>query len=217
MTSRFLALAAILLAACGSGDRTEQADSTAVAPDDEELDTAVVVELPPMPAHPAREDGRMAVAAVGALELSQSWPARAGRCADPSMVLLVAEEPGSGISVMLELPAGPDFTGEYPVRLADSTGTITAPASALGIQLFQANTADAYQASEGVVEVEELTERHVGGRFAVTFRHLTNNRLARVAGSFHRVNVDALPLDWCERAAAARDSLAAAPDTSGGP
>ena len=64
--------------------------------------------------------------------------------------------------------------------------------------------------------MDELTEQRVGGRFAATFRHLTNNRLARVAGSFHRVNVEALPLDWCERAAAARDSLAAVTDTSGG-
>jgi len=71
MTSRFLALAAILLAACGSGDSAEQADSTAVALDDEGLDTGVVVELPPMPDHPAREDGRLAVTAVRALELSR--------------------------------------------------------------------------------------------------------------------------------------------------
>jgi hypothetical protein len=215
MTRRFVALAAILLfTACGSGDRPEQADSTSIDADAAMADTAAVEELPPMPEPPDQEAGRLVVRAVGALELSRSWPARAGRCAHPSMVLLIAEEPGSGVSVMLELPPGGGFTGDYPVQLADSGGTVPAPASQLGIQLFEGNTAEAYQASAGLVTVDELTDQRMSGHLAVTFRHLTSNRLAQVAGRFHRVDVEALPLDWCAQAAAARDSLAAAADTA---
>jgi hypothetical protein len=213
MTRRFLGLAAFLLAACGSGERAEQADSAAVDLDDYPVDTAVV-EPPTMPAHPDREAGRLAVRAAGSLELSRSWPARAGRCAQPSMLLMVAEEPGSGVSVMLELPTAGGLTGEYPVHLADSSGAIPAPASQVGIQTFASNTADAYQASAGSVEVEELTERRVSGRMAVTVRHLSSNQLAQVAGTFHRVSVEALPLDWCAQAQAARDSLAPPADTT---
>ncbi len=216
MTRRFPSLAAIFLLACGTGDRAPQADSTAVAFDEDVVDTTPVPALPPMPDHPDQEAGRLAVTAVGSLELSQSWPARAGRCANPRMVLVVADEPGSGASIVLELPAEGDLTGEYPVRLADSTGTVTAPASQLGVQIFAAGTADAYQGSAGAVDVDELTDERLSGRFAVTLRHLTSNRLAQMAGTFHRVNVEALPMDWCAQAAAARDSLAAAADTSGG-
>lgn len=215
MTRRFVALAAILLfPACGSGDRPEQADSAAVDADAAMADTAAVEELPPMPEPPAQESGRLAVTAVGALELSRSWPARAGRCANPSMVLLIADEPGSGVSVMLELPSSGSLTGEYPVHFADSAGTVPAPASQLGIQLFEGNTADAYQASAGLVTVDELSDQRLSGHLAVTFRHITSNRLSQVAGRFHRVNVEALPLDWCAQAAAARDSLAAPVDTA---
>jgi hypothetical protein len=216
MTRRLPSLAAILLLACGAGDRAPEADSSAVAFDEDAADTASVPVLPPMPDHPDQESGRLAVTAVGSLELSRSWPARAGRCANPRMVLVVADEPGSGASIMLELPADGDLTGEYPVRFADSTGTVTAPASQLGVQIFGAGTADAYQGSAGAVDVDELTDERLSGRFAVTLRHLTSNRLAQVAGTFHRVNVEALPIDWCAQAAASRDSLAAAADTSGG-
>jgi len=222
MIRRFPSVAAIVLLACGTGDRDPQADSTAVA-FDEDVDTASVPVLPPMPGHPDPEAGRLAVTAVGSLELSRSWPARAGRCADPRMVLVVADEPGSGASIMLELPAEGDLTGEYPVRLADSSGTVPAPASQVGVQIFGAGTADAYQGSAGAVEVNELTDQRLSGRLAVTLRHLTSNRLAQMTGTFLRVNVEALPIDWCAQAAASRDSLAAgrdtaaaAPDSAGG-
>lgn len=216
MTRRFLALATLLLAACGSGEQAAQADSTAIGLDEDAVDTAAVAELPPMPAYPEREDGRLAIAAVGALELSRSWPGRAGRCAQPPMVLLIAEEPGSGASVMLELPPTGTFAGEYPVQFADSTGKVPAPASQLGIQFFGENVANAFQAATGAVEVRELTDTQLSGRFAVTVRHLSTNRLAQVAGTFDRVPVEALPLDWCAQAAAGRDSLAAVRDTARG-
>jgi hypothetical protein len=75
------------------------------------------------------------------------------------------------------------------------------------------NAADAYQAADGEVEVRELTDRRVTGRFTVTMRHVINDQIARVAGTFQQVAVEPLPPDWCERAAAAQDSLAVVDST----
>jgi hypothetical protein len=210
------ALAAMLLLACGTAERTPQADSTAVASDEDSLDAAVAAELPPMPAYPPAEAGKLVVTMAGAMDLARAWPAKAGRCSQPSMVLLIAEEPGGGASILLELPASGDLTGEYPVRLVDSTGVVQAPASQVGLQFYGTRTADAYQASTGVVEVSDLTDRRLSGRLAVTVRHLATNQLVQVTGAFQRVDIEALPLDWCAQAAASRDSLAATRDTVGG-
>ena len=91
-----------------------------------------------------------------------------------------------------------------------------APASQLGFQFFEGNTADAYQGSAGVVEVRELTDRRLSGRFQVTMRHVVSNRAAQVAGTFQHVELEPLPPDWCDRAAAAQDSLAMADSAAGG-
>jgi hypothetical protein len=219
MIRRPTLLLVLLSLACGdrtpNPDAAVQAalDSLALDSLDEEADAEPV--LPPMPDHPAGRAGQLTVRAVGAFELDRGWPARAGRCVRPAMVLVLAEEPGSGASVLLQLPAAGDLTGFYPVKLADSTGMPAPPASQLGFQFFEANTADAYQAAEGEVEVGELTDRRVSGRFAVTVRHVVTNRTARVAGTFHEVDVEPLPPDWCARAAAAQDSLAMADSTAG--
>lgn len=217
--TRSLTIAALLITlACA--DRTPPPDVAEQAVNLDSLEDAIEAEpdLPPMPDYPRSETGQLTARAVGAFELDHSWPARAGRCARPPMVLVIAEETGSGGSVLLQLPSSGDLTGVYPVKLADSTGMPVAPASQLGFQFFDANTADAYQAAEGDVEVRELTDRRVSGRFAVTLRHLVNNRTALVAGAFHQLKVEALPPDWCEQAAAAQDSLAAAAaaDSAGG-
>ena len=219
MTRRFLLLATLLTFACTSGEQTDDADSTNTAVNEDSIEAAIAAEaeLPPMPDYPGSEAGKLAVTAVGAFELSHSWPARAGRCARPAMVMIIAEEPGSGATVLLDLPPSGDVTGPYPIKLVDSAGVLAPPASQMGFQFFEATSADAYQGSTGGVDVRELTDRRVSGRFAVTLRHIGNNRRAQVAGTFERVDVEALPIDWCERAAAARDSLVPVPDSSGGP
>lgn len=207
----------LTLAVLACGGRTpppETANQEAAA--DSTEDPSAEAELPPMPSVPAGREGQLAVRAVGAFDLDRVWPARAGRCARPAMVLVLAEEPGSGISVLLQLPGEGDLTGEYPVKLADSAGVPSGPASQLGVQFFEAGSAQAYQAAEGAVDVRDLTERRITGRFTVTVRHLATNARARVAGSFQQVDVEALPPDWCDRAAAAQDSLAKA-DSAGGP
>ena len=215
MIRRRVFLLILLSAACA--DRTPPPDAAdqAVAGDSLEEESVAEAELPPMPDHPGGRAGQLTARAVGAFELDRGWPARAGRCARPPMVLILAEEPGSGASVLLQVPTSGDLTGSYPVKLADSAGVPAPPAAQLGFQFFEANTAEAYQAAEGEVEVRELTDRRVSGRFAVTVRHVVSDKTARVAGTFQQVDVEALPPDWCERAAAAQDSLAMADSSAG--
>jgi len=224
MIRRLFVLSSLACIACGPGQQAGETDSTTVsaaaraAVNEDSIEAAAAADtvLPPMPDYPRRETGKVTVIAVGAFELTHSWNARAGRCARPSMVLLIAEEPGSGASVLLDLPASEDVTGTYPVKLADSVGVLEPPAAQVGFQFFDVNKADAYQGSAGDVEVRELTDRRLSGRFAVTLRHIANNRRAQVAGTFEHVDIEPLPIDWCERAAAARDSLAMAGDSAPG-
>jgi hypothetical protein len=191
-------------------DRVSDADS--MSDESAEFATADTV-LPPMPDVPDRQAGHVVAVGVGGVEFSQAWPARAGRCARPPMVLVIAEEPGqSGVSVLLELPAAGDLTIDYPVSFADSTGMPQAPAAMLGFQFFDQQRGDAYQAAEGVVTLRELSDRRASGQFQVTVRHIATNQRARVAGVFHQVDVDALEPAYCERMQAAQDSLAARPN-----
>ena len=207
----------LALFALACGDRPPPPDAAEQATTVDSADMAAPdTALPAMPGHPAGRAGQLTARAVGAFELDRGWPARAGRCARPPMVLLLAEEPGSGASVLLQLPTSGELTGVYPVKLADSVGVPVAPASQLGFQFFEGNTAEAYQGAEGAVEIRELTDRRVSGRFAVTVRHVLNNLTARVAGTFQQVDVEPLPPDWCEQAAAAQDSLVAADSAGGG-
>jgi hypothetical protein len=147
--------------------------------------------------------------AVGALDLNVTWPAWAGRCDRPPMIVVIADDARGGASVLLHLPPGDSLTGSYPISVADSAAPPVPPAAQLGFQFFQTATADAYQSADGIVEISRVSPSRVSGRFAVTIRHLGDQDRARVAGVFAEVPVRALPPDWCERAAAARDSVAA--------
>ena len=134
----------LLLVTVACGDRTPPPDETAQAADLDSLEDAIEAEpaLPPMPDYPRADAGQLRARAVGAFELDRGWPARAGRCANPAMVLVIAEEPGSGASVLLQLPSG-GLTGLYPVKLADSAGMPLPPASQVGVQFFEASAAQA--------------------------------------------------------------------------
>lgn len=214
MTRCSMLLPVLFALACG--DRTPPPETAQQTAPDSLDEVPVEEEVPPMPDYPDNASGRLTIRAVGALELEHGWSARAGRCVRPALVLVLAEEPGSGASVLLHLPTSGELIGTYPVGLADSTGIPAAPASQLGFQFFEANTADAYQGSAGAVEVRELTDRRVSGRFQVTMRHVVSNRTAQVAGTFQHVDLEPLPPDWCDRAAAAQDSLSLADSTAGG-
>jgi hypothetical protein len=212
----WLAVALVWGCAGGGRDAGTPADSASGADSmgDEGAEFATEdTVLPPMPDVPGRQGGHVVAVGVGGVEFSETWPARAGRCARPPMVLLIAEEPGqSGISVLLELPASGDLTVDYPVSFADSTGMPQPPAAMIGLQFFDQQRGDAYQAAEGVVTLRELTDRRASGQFQVTVRHIATNQRARVAGTFHQVDVDALEPGYCERMQAAQDSLAARPN-----
>jgi hypothetical protein len=201
----------VLLCACGGGgDAATPADSTGA---DSLGDPAAIIAapdtaLPPMPGIPDRRSGHLVAVGVGAHEFSEAWPARAGRCARPPLIIVLPRELGNtGGTVLLELAAG-EPTVDYPVAFADSTGMPEPPAAMLGFQFFTDQRGDAYQAVDGVVTVYRLDERTVSGRFQVTVRHINTNARARVAGVFHELEVEPLPPDYCEQAQAAQDSLA---------
>ena len=205
MNRRFW-LVPVLACACAGGARDAGTPADSVT--DAEFAEADTV-LPPMPAVPDRQAWHVVSVGVGGVEFSEAWPARAGRCARPPMVLIIAEEPGrSGVSVLLALPATGDLMVDYPVSFADSAGMPDPPAAMLGFQFFDEQRGDAYQAADGVVTLRELTDRRVSGRYAVTVRHIATNQRARVAGVFHQLEVEALVPAYCERLQAAQDSLA---------
>lgn len=202
-----LLLGGSLAVACGGGGEevAETADTLDFDPEDTVLTVQDTV-LPPMPDYPGQRGGYLVAHAVGATDFELAWPARAGRCSEPAMLLVIAELERSGASVLLELPDG-DALVEYPVKLATDSGAPEPPAAQLGFQFFE-DVPSAYQAAEGTVEVYGIASG-VSGRFAITIRHIVNQELARVAGVFHNVDIEDLPPDWCDRARAARDSLAA--------
>jgi hypothetical protein len=207
MRPRFL-LAAVLAGACTGGARDAGTPADSVTDEDADFAAADTV-LPPMPDVPDRQGGHVVAVGVGGVEFREVWPARAGRCAQPPMVLIIAEAPGrSGVSVLLELPPARDLTGDYPVSFADTTGMPDPPAAMLGFQFFDQQRGDAYQAADGAVTLRELTDRRASGQFQVTVRHIVTNQRARVAGIFHQLEVEALVPEYCERLQAAQDSLA---------
>jgi len=196
-----------LLAACGRPRAKDAAQSKSMVDQGDTVAAAADITLPAMPSLPARRRGYFTATAVGALTFEKAWPARAGRCARPAMILVLGEEEGSGGSILLQLPASGRMTGSYTVKLADSAGMPEAPAAQLGFQVFDKRGAAAYQAAEGTVEITSLDDRRVSGDFRVTVRHIVTNRQARIAGAFQAVDVEALTPAWCERAQAAQDSL----------
>jgi hypothetical protein len=200
----------VLLTAC-AGEKAPPPEAATQVPDEDSLETAQAADtvLPAMPPYPDRSGGRVTARAVGALSADYDWPGRALRCGGAApIVFIVGEQPGSGGSVLLRLPPAGAVIGTYPVKFADTAGAPQPPAAQLGFQFFEGNSADAYQAADGSVEVGALDDRHVSGNFAVTVRHIATDRRARIAGVFHDIAFSAPPPGWCDRAAAAQDSLA---------
>lgn len=203
--NRMALVLVMLLAACGRRGAKE-----AAATGGDQGDTVTVAAdttLPAMPSLPARRKGYFTATAVGAVTFEKAWPARAGRCARPAMILVLGEEEGSGGSILLQLPTSRPLTGTYAVKVADSTGMPEAPAAQLGFQFFDKQGGSAYQAAEGAVEITSLDDRRVSGDFRVTVRHIVTDRRARIAGAFQAVDVEPLTPAWCESAQAAQDSL----------
>jgi len=202
----------LLLAAC-STQEAPPAENAEVAPGqpEEAVVAARDTVLPPMPDYPARHKGRLAVTSVGALDTALVWPAHAGRCEDPSLIVVIAEEePGvGGASLLLRVPPHDTLGGTYPVIAADSTDFPEPPAARLGIQFLLIRQADTYQAVDGAVDVTAFDRSDLSGRFAVTLRHIGDEHLSRAAGVFDHVTVKTLSPDWCGRVVTDDDSLPA--------
>jgi hypothetical protein len=204
-------LLVLLLAACSRAEAPPVEKGEGAAAGDSETAVIAVTDtgLPEMPEYPGQRRGHLVAHGVGALDINAAWAAWAGRCERPPMIVVIAEEPSNGASVLLRLPPGDSLAGDYPISDGDSAAPPPARTSQVGFQFFQASMADTYQSVDGTVELSRVSPARVSGRLAVTLRHVGDEHLARVAGVFDEVAVRALSPDWCARAAAAHDSLAA--------
>jgi hypothetical protein len=156
-----------------------------------------------MPPYPDAARGRMSVlSAQQRVEdsIRHEWPAQAGLCAAPPMLLVKSEEMGSGgTMVLLALPE--NRVGTYPVTVVER-GLPTPPAAQIGVQVFRPTGSLAYQAMDGSVDLYSYGKT-VSGRFAVTLREISRNERIRYAGAFKEVPVVELEAALCAPAEAA--------------
>jgi hypothetical protein len=189
-----------VLGACGGGAPAEEAETPEPVPVDEELPgqepaATVPIESIPEPEYPdERRNFLVATSAGGNRDLSGAWEARAAICDDPAVLQILAEQPGFGALLLFQLPQA-DRVGTYPIAFAES-GAPEPPAAQVGVQLFQAGSAFAYQAADGQIEVTGMGER-VSGRFRVTLREITSEEHLRYVGVFDNVVVAPLPEAQC--------------------
>ncbi len=163
--------------------------------------------MPDMPSYPEPARGKLAVHSAGpagSIEIRGEWPSEAGRCTNPGMLMVVAQEPGTGTIVLLQLPPGQQET-RYPVTTVTS-GFPSPPAAQVGVNLFRPTGQFSYQAAEGEVDLYALN-RVASGRFAVTLREINSDARIRYAGAFREVPVKELDPAKC----AGADSVAASP------
>jgi len=125
------------------------------------------------------------------------------------MMQVLAQQPGIGVLVLLQMPEPGDRITDYPVMIVER-GAPVPPASQIAVQLFQGGAASAFQAAEGQVSVYGMDER-ISGRFAVVLREITSNDLQKYAGVFHGVPITAIPEADCMRV---KESLQVTPDSA---
>jgi hypothetical protein len=189
------ALSVIAIVATGCSDRDSGSTSEAPRPVVEEVEPQANDSLV-MPEYPDPQRGRLVARSAGLYELGGAWEARAGICEDPAMLELVAEQPGIGTLVLLQLPPAEERVTRYPVAIVES-GPPQPPASQVGVQVFKASNAHAFQALEGDVEVYAFGER-ISGRYAVTLREISSDDRAMTAGVFEAVGIERLPDEQCQ-------------------
>jgi len=201
-----LLLAAGLSVGCGDRAEEDQAEPTPVVP----RETDVPFDSLPMPEVPEPRRGYLVATGAGMYALDGAWEAQAQMCEDPPMLEVLAEQPGIGTLVLLQLPSDGERLTDYPVALVEQ-GAPDPPASQIGVQTFQQGGAHGFQAMEGSVSVYGFDER-ISGRFTVILREISSNDLEKYAGVFHGIPVahmsDAECLEW-KAALATNDSTSA--------
>ncbi len=186
MTGGLLALAL----ACG-GDEEQPPPQPVPAVGQSTASDSIV-----MPAFPAPRRDYLVARSTGVYDLSGEWPARAAMCDDPAIMEILAQQPGVGTILLLRLPPAPERLAIYPITIADS-GAPPPPAAQIGVQLFQGANAYAFQGLDGQVVLTGLGDR-VSGRYQVTLREISSDGLAKYAGVFESVMLEALPEEQCE-------------------
>lgn len=200
--SLFLSILLLGLAACGGKeeDGAQEGDVAAL-----EREGPVTVDTIPMPDYPEPRRGWLVARSAGAFELGGEWQARAAICDDPAVLEVLAEQPGFGTLILLQLPAPDARLARYPITVVDS-GAPEPPAAQIGVQLFQDRNAHAFQGLSGEVEIYGFAER-VSGRYAVVLREIQTDDEVKFAGVFDGIPVEPLPADMCS---AMKEALAAA-------
>lgn len=190
-----LVIAAIAVA-CGEPAEEPAEETTPVLSDQPEEDPIPFDSLP-MPDFPEPQRGRLVVRGAGSYMLDGAWPAAARMCDDPPMMQIVAQEPGIGTLVLLQLPPASRRLTDYPVTIVEQ-GAPTAPASQVGVQLFQGGAASAFQAMEGQVSIHSFGDQ-ISGEFAVILREIASGDGQKYAGVFERVPIEQIPVEDCLR------------------
>jgi hypothetical protein len=194
-----IAVALLLLTIACKGSERSNASQATPAPDSARATGNA--ELPPMPRYPEASKGHLAVQSAGAPGLDsirRDWPAEAGWCETPPMLLVKSEQPGQGGTlVLLALPA--DRITTYPVTTV-TQGLPAPPAAQIGVQVYRNTGALAYQALDGNVDLYAFGKA-VSGRFAVTLREINRNEKIRFTGAFREIPLSRLDPAFCTPAA----------------
>jgi len=162
-----------------------------------------------MPGYPEAHRGYLVARSAGVYTLDGEWQAHAASCDDPPVLQVLAEQPGFGALILLQMPPSAERLTRYPITIVDS-GVPVAPAAQIGVQVFQDRNSYAFQGLSGDVEIYGFANR-VSGRFAVTLREIRTDNEAKLAGVFDGIPIEPLPEEMCR---AMRESLAA-PDSGG--
>jgi hypothetical protein len=199
-----LLLAIILVTACGDSaeeeaaeQAAEQAEVASTTADEQPNEEPVPFDSLPMPDFPEPQRGRLVAVGAGSYDLDGAWPAVARMCEDPPMMQVIAQEPGIGALVLLQLPEAGQRLTDYPVSIVEE-GAPDPPASQVGVQLFLSGAASAFQAMEGQVSVFEFEER-ISGRFAVILREIGSGDGQKYAGVFQGISIEQIPEEDCLR------------------
>lgn len=191
----------IVAAGCGKQDAAPSTTTASPADTTQPRSAQGSADLPEMPRYPDAGRAHMAVISAGANPgdtISRDWQADAGWCASPPMLLVKSEMPGvGGTLVLLALPE--DRITTYPVTIV-TEGLPEPPAAQVGVQVFRSSGPQAYQATEGSVDLYAFGKT-VSGRFAVTLREISRNTRIRYAGAFREVPLVQLAESLCAPAA----------------